>query len=126
MKRTLLFLSVLVAACPATGPVTIPCRSNAQCPTGYGCTLDGVCETGSGYLTTTELRIDDVRLDTHYASATQLTATIPAAQLVTGRSATVTAVTPGLGGTSAGASFLINNPQAMLGAISPSTALAGA
>lgn len=238
--RSLLAVLVL-SACPSTGPVTIPCRSNAQCPTGWGCTTEGVCEKGnagtsgstlqitpqtanvmvggtvqfsallddapaaadwsltgdgsidrdglytapmtapampvvtvkavsrdvpgaaatalvsvrellpqpmlasiaptqanagapdtmlvamgSGFLPTTELRLDGVRLDTIYTSATQLNATIPAAQLVTGRTATVLAVTPGLGGTSAGASFVVSNPQAALGAINPTTALAGA
>ncbi len=238
--RRLLAL-VLLTGCPATGPVTIPCRSNAQCPTGYGCTLDGVCEkgnagtsgatlaitpqtanvmaggtvqfsallddamaaadwslvgegsidadglytapatvpampvvtvkavsrdvpgaqatalvsvrallpvpslasitpnqvaagapdtmltaTGSEFVPTTELRLDGVRLDTRYTSATQLDATIPAAQLQAGRLATVIAVTPGLGGMSAGASLQITNPQAALGAINPTSALAGA
>jgi len=231
---------LLLAGCPMTGPVTIPCRSNAQCPTGYGCTLEGVCEkgnagtsgatlavspqtanvmvggtvqftallddapaaadwsvvgegaidmdglytapmtvpampvvtvkavsrdvpgaqatalvsvrallpvpvltsimpdqvaagaadttltaTGSDFLPTTELRLDGVRLDTTYTSATQLTATVPAAELAMGRLATVLAVTPGLGGTSAGASLQITNPPATLGVINPTSALAG-
>lgn len=233
-------LVLFLAACPSTGPITIPCRSNAQCPTGHGCTADGVCvkgdpgtsgatlqispqtanvmvggtvqfsallddapaeadwslegegaidamglytapvavpvmpivtvkavsrttpgasasalvsvrallpvpmltsispdnaaagaadtmltATGSDFVPTTELRLDGIRLTTTYVSATQLRATIPAAQLVMGRSATVTAVTPGLGGTSAGASFVITNPQAALGAVNPTSALAG-
>ncbi|MBL8955188.1 MAG: hypothetical protein JNK82_30705, partial [Myxococcaceae bacterium] len=231
---------LLLAACPSMGPVTIPCRSNAQCPSGSGCNLEGVCEkghagtsgatlaispqtanvmagatvqftallddaaagadwsvegegsidadglytapaavpampvvtvkavsrdvpgaqatalvsvrallpvpvltgitpdqvaagagdtmltaTGSDFLPTTELRLDGVRLDTRYTSATQVDATIPSSQLVTGRLATVVAVTPGLGGTSAGASLQVTNPQAALGAINPTSGLAG-
>lgn len=239
--RSIRLLAVLaLCGCPSTGPITIPCRSNAQCPTGYGCTTEGVCEkgnpgtsgatlqitpqtanvmtggtvqfsallddmpaeaewsvegegsidmnglytapaavpampvvtvkavsravpgaaasalvsirallpvpvltsispdnaaagasdtvltaTGSDFLPTTELRLDGVKLDTQYMSGTSLRATIPAAQLVMGRIATVVAVTPGLGGTSAGASFVISNPQAALGAVNPTSALAG-
>ncbi len=236
----LLFASVLTA-CPASGPVTIPCRSNANCPSGMGCNASGKCEagiagmngtrfaispstanvvlggtvklvalldsavvaatwsvagdkgtidtdgnytapsvlpvdnvatvtatsvldaqitataliaihpvlplpalasispkvatagapdltltvTGTDFGATTDVMFDDVRLQTRFDSATQLTATVPASSLVLGRVAVVTANTPGLGGTSVGASFTINNLSAALGSINPASGLAG-
>jgi sugar lactone lactonase YvrE len=241
VKRLWVVAVLCLCACPATGPITIPCRQNSECPTGYGCTSDGVCvkgsvgvngstlsispqtanvavggtvqftafldgtmakanwsldgggaidvnglytapaieamdelvtvnavsvdapgaaanalvtvrtvlpvpqlssitpnqaaagspdtmlsATGSDFVPTTELQLDGQRLDTTYVSATQLSAIIPAALLATGRTSTIVVVTPGLGGASAGASFLVLNPQAALGAVNPSSALAGA
>lgn len=241
MKRFLPVVLLAFTACPPSGPASIPCRSNANCPTGQGCNASGVCvpgitgmnggrfsvspstatvvlggtvqltalldgtavpatwsvegnkgtvddqgvftapaalpqdnvatvtatrtedptatataliaiypvlpqpvltsiaptsanagapdltlvATGSDFGPTTDVLFDGTRVSTKYDSATQLTATVPAALLANGKTATVTARTPGLGGASVGASFTINNAAATLGAINPITALAG-
>ncbi len=242
--KAAVFIVALAAltACPPAGPVTIICRSNANCPTGQGCSASGICEpgiggmngarfavspstanvvlggkvklvatldgvvvpatwsvadgkgsidaegtytapatlpadnvatvtaartddstttatglialhpvlplpaltgispntanagaanlvltvTGTDFGPTTDVLFDGVRVQTRYDSSTQLTATVPTSELANGRIATVTARTPGLGGTSSGASFTLNNLSASLGAITPASALAGA
>ncbi|MHB8419211.1 MAG: hypothetical protein ACYDCL_14135 [Myxococcales bacterium] len=46
MRRYPLLLASLLAACPSTSPVSIPCRSSDDCPTGWGCGSGGVCQQG--------------------------------------------------------------------------------
>ncbi len=65
-------------------------------------------------------------LGTAFVSATQLQATVPAANIVAGGSASVRVVnpTPG-GGTTAALTFTVNNPVPVLGSMNPASALAG-
>ncbi|MHB8419212.1 MAG: hypothetical protein ACYDCL_14140 [Myxococcales bacterium] len=46
MRRYPLLFASLLAACPSTSPVSIPCRSSDDCPTGWGCGAGGVCQQG--------------------------------------------------------------------------------
>ena len=46
MTRVLLVLALALTACPASGPASIPCRSNSNCPTGQGCNAQGLCAPG--------------------------------------------------------------------------------
>src|SRR5690349_13257172 len=48
MRTLVLFAAAVgVMGCPTLAPPSIPCRTNAHCPTGYGCNAEGVCERGA-------------------------------------------------------------------------------
>ena len=83
---------------------------------------------GSNFISASELHWNGAALATTYVSATQLTATVPAANLNTAGSAQVTAFnpTPG-GGASSAAVFDISstNPTPSISLLSPASALAG-
>ena len=85
--------------------------------------------TGSGFVSGSKVRWKGVDRTTHYGSATTLTADIPAIDIATAGSATVTIdnPTPG-GGTSAAKTFTISsgsNPVPVISSISPASATAG-
>ena len=91
---------------------------------GFSLTL-----TGTGFIGTSKVRWKGVDRTTHYVSATSLTADIPASDIATAGSATVTVFNPAPGGgTSAGKTFTItsgSNPVPTLSGISPASATAG-
>ncbi|MDD1660530.1 MAG: lectin like domain-containing protein, partial [Methanomicrobiales archaeon] len=85
--------------------------------------------TGTGFVSTSKVRWNSLDRTTTFVSSTQLTAAIPASDIATVGTASVTVFnpTPG-GGTSGAKSFSItaaNNPVPTLTAISPSSATAG-
>jgi hypothetical protein len=85
--------------------------------------------TGSDFVAASEVDWNGTALNTTYVSAAQLTATIPASDLATTGTASVTVVNPAPGGGTSGAlTFTINpsNPLPTLSALSPPSALAGA
>jgi hypothetical protein len=82
--------------------------------------------TGTGFFTNTIVNWNGANRPTTFVSSTQLTAAIPATDIVNGGTATVTAFNPPpLGGSSAGQTFTINNAQPALTSLSPSSAAAG-
>jgi len=82
--------------------------------------------TGTNFVSGSKVRWNGVDRTTTYVSATQLTASITAADIATAGTASVTVFnpTPG-GGTSGSQSFTINNPAPTLSTLSPSSASAG-
>ncbi|MBX7132940.1 MAG: hypothetical protein K1X67_09720 [Fimbriimonadaceae bacterium] len=81
---------------------------------------------GSGFNTSSIVRWNGSNRTTTFVSATQVTAQIPATDIATAGTATVTVFnpTPG-GGTSGGLTFNINNPVPSLSSLSPSSAFSG-
>jgi hypothetical protein len=85
---------------------------------------------GTGFISSSQVEWNGAALATTYVSGTSLTAQVPAADLTTAGTASVTVVNPAPGGgTSAVLSFTINvalNPAPTLTSISPTSATAGA
>ncbi len=84
---------------------------------------------GSNFVGASTIAWNGVPLDTTYLSATELTASIPAADIATAGTAKVTVISPAPGGgTSAAQTFTVtsNNPAPALASIQPSSAAAGA
>jgi hypothetical protein len=82
--------------------------------------------TGTNFVSTSTVEWNGTGLTTTYGSATKLTASVPASDIATAGTASVTVVnpTPG-GGTSSGLTFTINNPSPTPTSLSPSSATAG-
>jgi C1A family cysteine protease/PKD repeat protein len=85
--------------------------------------------TGSNFITTSKVRWNGADRTTTYVSATQLTAAIPATDIATAGTASVTVFNPAPGGgNSSGVTFTINaanNPVAAITTLSPGSATAG-
>lgn len=81
---------------------------------------------GTGFVNGSTVRWNGSNRTTTFNSSTQLTASINASDIATAGTATVTVfnAAPG-GGTSAGATFTINNPVPAISSLSPSSATAG-
>lgn len=79
-----------------------------------------IAVSGNGFVPSTELMWNGAALTTTVVSATQLTSTIPAANLTLGTEATITAqnLSP-KGGTSPGVKFDVKGPTALITSISP-------
>jgi hypothetical protein len=85
-----------------------------------GSAVTPITITGTGFISSSTAQWNGAALSTTYNSATSLSVTLPAADL-TGSSASLITVqnpAPG-GGTSAGATFAVNSPVAVITAISP-------
>ncbi len=79
--------------------------------------------TGSGFVSGAKVRWNGVDLTTTFVSATQLTASVPAANVASAGTASVVVFNPAPGGgTSAAQTFTINNPVPTLASLSPSSA----
>jgi hypothetical protein len=81
---------------------------------------------GSGFLTTTTVQVGSVAEATSYVSATQLTATVPAAQVAVGGQFAVIALN-GSASSGAGAAInlQVNNPAPVISQITPTTLSVG-
>lgn len=81
---------------------------------------------GSNFISSSEIRWNGSGLTTSYVSATQLTASIPAADIASGQNASVTVVNPAPGGgTSSAASVTVDNPTPTISSVSPASILTG-
>ena len=81
---------------------------------------------GSNFVPTSQVFWNGSGRSTSFVSATQLTATIPANDLTTAGTATVTAANPSPGGgTSNSLTFSINNPSPSITSLNPTSATAG-
>ena len=87
--------------------------------------------TGSGFVNGSVIQWNGVALTTSYSSATQLTATVPATNIATAGTATITVFSPAPGGGTSGSlnftitTVIVNNLVPVLTSISPNTAVAG-
>ena len=82
--------------------------------------------SGTGFNAGSVVSLDGVALQTTYASATSLGATIPASALASGRTASVTVINPNPnGGTSAAVSFSVGSPAPTITSLTPGVAVAG-
>lgn len=81
---------------------------------------------GSNFISSSVIQWNSGALTTSYASATQLTASIPAADITSGQNASITVVNPAPGGgTSSSVPFAVNDPVPTISSLTPSSALAG-
>ncbi len=98
-----------------------PSSRNAATP-AFTCTA-----TASNFVDGSRFRCNGANLATTFVSSTQLTATVPAANVALAGSASVTvfSAAPG-GGTSAARTFNINNPVPTLGSVNPNPIQVGA
>lgn len=85
-----------------------------------------IAVTGTGFNSSSKVRLNGADLTTTFVSATQLGATIPASALTTASVANITVFnpTPG-GGASNVAQFTINNPVPTIASLNPTSVLAG-
>jgi uncharacterized protein (TIGR03437 family) len=111
-------------------PVAVPVLSSifpAQALAGSSALTLTV--NGANFVSNSVVRWNNVNRVTTLVSATQLTAAIPAADLATGGTASVTVFnepnTSGGGGSSNALSFSINNPVPTLASLTPATVNAG-
>jgi YVTN family beta-propeller protein len=83
--------------------------------------------TGSGFVSGAIARWNGVDLVTTFVSATQLTAAVPAGDIATAGTASVTVANPSPGGSSGALTFTVNasNPVPALTMLSPNTVAAG-
>ena len=82
--------------------------------------------TGSSFVATSVVNFNGAAATTTFVSATQITAAIPAAGIVTSGVVNVTVVNPAPGGgTSAPANFTINNPVPTIATLAPTSTIAG-
>lgn len=80
---------------------------------------------GTGFTSTTTVSVNNTAEATTYVSAIQVKATIPAAQLATAATLSITASNGGTSGASAAASFAVNNPAPVVTSLSSQTIAAG-
>jgi YVTN family beta-propeller protein len=82
--------------------------------------------SGSGFVSGSVVNWNGVALTTTFVSATQLTASVPALDVVNSGTVPVTVFNPALGGGTSGAlTFTINNPLPVISSMSPSSAVGG-
>jgi trimeric autotransporter adhesin len=81
--------------------------------------------SGSGFTSSTTVALNGVAEATNYVSATQVKATIPAAQLATAATLALTATNGGGSGPSAAATFTVNNPAPAVTSLSTQSITAG-
>ncbi len=134
-REFVLFVVWISAACgggggstPAPSPNPAPAISSLS-PTSA--TAGGAAFTltvnGSGFVSASVVRWNGSSRATTFVSSTQLTASIPASDIVTGGAATVTVFNPAPGGgSSGGQSFPVNSPCPTLSALAPLSAVAAA
>lgn len=115
-------LTFTIASPPPGTPVLSPQAAIAGVP-GFSLTV-----TGSNFTPSSVVRWDGVDLVTAYASATQLIADVPAANVTTAGTFNVLVFTPAPGGgASPAATFTVNNPEPSASTLTPAnTPAAGA
>ncbi len=115
--------SVRNAAIPNPVPAISSISPTSAIPGGASFTLT---VNGSNFVSTSKVHWNNSLLTTTFVSSTQVTATVPSADIKNGGTASVTVVNaaPG-GGTSNAMTFTINNPVPAITSISPSSATAG-
>jgi hypothetical protein len=127
-------LALSLAACggggsaPAPTPQNpVPVLSSISPTTAHaGDAAFTLTVNGTSFISSSRVRWNGSDRTTTFVSSTQLTAAIPASDIATGGTASVTVFnpTPG-GGTSSAATFSINNPAPTLTDISPNSVTAG-
>ncbi len=91
-----------------------------------GAASTNVDVAGTGFVSASVLQWNGTSLTTTFTSATGLSAQLPASDLADGTTAKVTVVNPSPGGgTSAAATFTVNNPVPAVTAVNPLSTLAG-
>jgi trimeric autotransporter adhesin len=80
---------------------------------------------GTGFLSTTVIQVNGKAEVTTYVSATQVKATVPAAQLTSGATLAVVAVNGSASSGSRGASLEVDNPAPAISSVSPTVELTG-
>jgi hypothetical protein len=83
---------------------------------------------GTGFLATSQVKVNGVSVATTFVSATSLEASIPAAQIVPGATLALTVVNGAVSSSPNGpaTTLVVNNPAPAISALDPSSAMAGA
>src|SRR5437763_1080413 len=112
MKRILLLLLVLSAASTALAANPVPATTSiSPSSTIAGSAQFTLTVNGSNFIASSKVNWNGAALTTTFVSSTQLTATVPAANVATAGTAAVTVVNPNPGGgTSNSQTFTVNNP----------------
>ena len=113
------------ALLPVTSPVpAITQVAPATIPAGSAATT--ITLTGSGFLSSTVLRVNGAVRSTNYVSATQITASLPATDFATAATLSITAFAPTPGGGSSNALNLkVTNPAPTITQLTPATLITG-
>jgi 6-phosphogluconolactonase (cycloisomerase 2 family) len=111
-------LAVVAPVAPLAATSISPTSATAGSP-AFTLTVNG-----SGFVTASQVSFNLNSVSTTFVSSSQLTATIPASAITTPGSAYVIVTNPG-GFATPPLSFAINNPQAGIGAVSPSSSPVG-
>ena len=113
------------ASLPVTNPVpAITQLAPATIPAGSAATT--ITLTGSGFLSSTVLRVNGAARSTNYVSATQITASLPATDFANAATLSITAFapTPG-GGSSNPLNLTVTNPPPTITQLTPATLTTG-
>src|SRR5262249_28807992 len=103
-----------------TASSTIPSSATAG-GAGFSLTVNG-----TGFVSTSLVKFNGATKATTFVSATQLTATIAAADIATAGTVNVAVTNPAPGGgTSGNVQFTINNPNVAITSLAPTAATAG-
>lgn len=117
--------AVLTEVIAPSNPVPVATSLSPAFATAGGATFT-LTVIGSSFVSGSVVRWNGVNLTTTFVSATQLTASIPMADISTAGTANVTVFNPAVGGGTSGAlTFTINNPLPVLTSISPTSAVGG-
>ena len=116
---------VLTEVIAASNPVPVATSLSPTFATAGSATFT-LTVNGSGFVSGSTVMWNGVALTTTFVSATQLTAAVPASDVLNAGTVPVTVFSPALGGgTSNGLTFTINNPVPVLDSISPTSAVGG-
>jgi YVTN family beta-propeller protein len=117
--------SVLTEVIAASNPVPVVTSLAPTFATAGDATFT-LTVNGSGFVSNSVVNWNGVALTTTFVSATQLTASVPASDVVNSGTASVTVFNPALGGGTSGAlTFTINNPLPVISSMSPTSAVGG-
>jgi YVTN family beta-propeller protein len=117
--------SVLTEVIAASNPVPVATSLAPTFATAGDATFT-LTVNGSGFVSNSVVNWNGVALTTTFVSATQLTASVPAGDVVNSGTASVTVFNPALGGGTSGAlTFTINNPLPVISSMSPTSAVGG-
>src|SRR6266571_5163874 len=124
---TIGYSDIYIAELNVTGPAVPTVASLSPTSTNAGGAAFTLTVNGTSFVSGSVVRWNGGARTTTFVSGTQLQAAIPASDVATAGTASVTVFSPTPGGGSSGAlTFTINNPVPTIGSLTPGNATAGA